>query len=116
MYEKPVAIGEDLYWVGINRQESGLHCNPYLIDAGEDAALFDPGSPLDFPYVYDKVTGIVPLENLKYIILQHQDPDLAASTPLFEQAGASVTIITHWRTAQLVKYYGVTSPFLFVSQ
>ena len=116
MYEKPVAIGEDLYWVGINRQESGLHCNPYLIVAGEEAALFDPGSPLDFPYVYDKITSIVPLDNLKYIVLHHQDPDLCASTPLFEQAGASITIVAHWRTAQLVKYYGVTSPFHLVSQ
>lgn len=116
MYDKPVAIAQELYWVGINAQESGLHCNPYLIVAGDEAALIDPGSPLDFPYVRDKVTSIIPLENLKYIILQHQDPDLAASTPLFEQAGASVTIVTHWRTAQLVKYYGVTSPFHLVSQ
>lgn len=108
---RPVEIADNIYWVGINIQESGLHCNPYLIISGEEAVLIDPGSPLDFSYVYDNVTSLVPLSAVKYIILQHQDPDLCASTPLFEKAGAVVTVCTHWRTAQLVKYYGIQSPF-----
>lgn len=113
---KPVEIADHIYWVGVNIQESGLHCNPYLVVAGDEAALIDPGSPLDFHYVIENVKSVVPLSTIKYIILQHQDPDLCASTPLFENAGANVSVCTHWRTAQLVKYYGIRSPFREVNQ
>lgn len=112
----PVEIASGIYWVGVNIAESGLHCNPYLIIAGDEAALVDPGSPLDFPYVLQSVTSLVSLDKIRYIILQHQDPDLCASTPLFESKGVAATVVTHWRTAQLVKYYGIQSPFLFVNQ
>lgn len=78
----PVEIASGIYWVGVNIAESGLHRNPYLIIAGDEAALVDPGSPLDFPYVLQSVTSLVSLDKIRYIILQHQDPDLCASTPL----------------------------------
>ena len=113
---KPVEIADHIYWVGVNIQESGLHCNPYLVVAGDEAALIDPGSPLDFKYVIENVKSVVPLSAIKYIILQHQDPDLCASTPLFENAGVNGHVCTHWRTAQLVKYYGIRSPFREVNQ
>ncbi len=116
MQNKPVEIAEGIYWVGANIRESGLVCNPYLIVAGEEAVLVDPGSPLDFDKVYDNVRQLVPLERIKYIILQHQDPDFCASTPLFEQKGVTAAIATHWRTAQLVKYYGIKSPFYIINQ
>ena len=112
----PVEIASGIYWVGVNIAESGLHCNPYLIVADDEAALVDPGSPLDFPYVLQSVTSIMSLDKIRYIILQHQDPDLCASTPLFESNGVAATVISHWRTAQLVKYYGIQSPFLYVNQ
>lgn len=113
---KPVEIADHIYWVGAKIQESGLHCNPYLVVAGDEAALIDPGSPLDFHYVIENVKSIVPLSAIKYVILQHQDPDLCASTPLFENAGVNGFVCTHWRTAQLVKYYGIRSPFREVNQ
>ena len=113
---KPVKIADHIYWVGVNIQESGLHCNPYLVVADDEAVLIDPGSPLDFHYVIENVKSVVPLSAIKYIILQHQDPDLCASTPLFENAGVNCSVCTHWRTAQLVKYYGIRSPFREVNQ
>ena len=116
MNTRPIEIAHQIYWVGVNMQEGGLHCNPYLIVAGDEAALVDPGSPLDFSYVLQNVTTIVPLDKIRYIILHHQDPDLCASVPLFEQEGLAATVVTHWRTAQLVKYYGIQSPFLLVSE
>lgn len=116
MQNKPVEIADGIYWVGTNVRESGLVCNPYLIVAGDEAVLVDPGSILDFEKVYENVTQLVCLEQIKYIILQHQDPDFCSSTPLFEQKGVTAAIVTHWRTAQLVKYYGIKSPFYIINQ
>ncbi len=112
---KTVKIAENTYWVGGNDQDGGLHCNPYLIVEEEEAVLIDPGSVLDFEYVYDNIRSIVPIEKVKYVILHHQDPDFCSSVPLFEQKGLKFNIITHWRTQTLVKYYGIKSAYYLVN-
>ena len=109
-------IANGIYWVGGSGQDGGLHCNPYLLVDGEEAVLIDPGSVLDFEYVFENVCSIVPLEKIKYVVLHHQDPDFCASVPLFEQKGAQFTIATHWRTQTLVKYYGIKSPYYIVNE
>lgn len=113
---KKIEIAKDIYWVGINNKDEGLNCNPYLLIDGDEAILIDPGSVLDFEYVFKKVCNIVPLENIKYVILHHQDPDLCSSVPLFEEKGANFKIVTHWRTKMLVKYYGVKSEYYIVNE
>lgn len=109
-------IAQNIYWVGGSGQDGGIHCNPYLIVDGEEAVLIDPGSVLDFEYVFDNVCKIIPLERIKYVVLHHQDPDLCASVPLFEQRGAKFKIITHWRTQTIVKYYGIQSDYYIVNE
>ena len=111
-----VEIKKNIYWVGMKDQASGLYCNPYLIVDGDEAVLIDPGSVLDFEQVYNNVMGIVPIEKIKYVILQHQDPDFCASVPLFEKEGMNAQIVTHWRTSVLIKYYGVKSDFYLVNE
>lgn len=113
---KTAEIAAGIYWVGGDEQNGGLHCNPYLIVEEDEAILIDPGSVLDFEYVYKNVCNIVPLEKIKYIILHHQDPDFCSSVPLFEQKGANFKIVTHWRTQTLVKYYGIKSEYYIVNE
>lgn len=112
----PIEIAKNIYSVGGHDQNEFLQCNPYLIVDGEEAVLIDPGSVLDFEAVYRNVTRLVPIENIKYVVLHHQDPDLCSSVPLFEKMGAKFHIVTHWRTQTLVKYYGVTSPYYIVNK
>ncbi len=114
-HSSPVAIGEGVYWVGSAKQFKELNCNPYLIIDGEEGVLIDPGSPLDFEEVLANVTSLLPLEKIRYIVLQHQDPDFCSSTPLFEQHGFKGEIATHWRAAALIQFYGITSPFYLLN-
>ena len=109
-------IGQNVFWVGDNEQNGWLHCNPYLLVDGDEAVLFDPGSVLDFEQVFENVTGIVPLDQIRYVVLHHQDPDFCVSVPLFEKKGAKFQIVTHWRTQSLVKYYGVKSEYYIVNE
>jgi len=111
-----VEINNGIYWVGGSEKEGSLHCNPYLLVDGDEAVLFDPGSVLDFEYVYKNVTDIIPLDKIKFVILHHQDPDFCSSVPLFEQRGGNFKIVTHWRTQTLVKYYGIKSQYYIVNE
>lgn len=111
-----IEIAKGIYWVGDTEEAGGLHCNPYLIIDEGEGVLIDPGSVLDFEKVFDNVTKLIPLENIKYVILHHQDPDFCSSVPLFENKGLKAKIVTHWRTAVIVKYYGIKSPYYIVNQ
>ena len=108
-------IAPGIYWVGEESAEGGLQCNPYLLVDGEEAVLIDPGSVLDFGYVYDNVCSVISPEKVKYVILHHQDPDLCSSVPLFERNGFHFQIATHWRTKMLVRYYGINSDYYIVN-
>lgn len=107
---------EGVYWVGDSEADAKLCCNPYLIIDNGEGVLIDPGSVLDFEQVFSNVTKLIPLESIKYVILHHQDPDFCASVPLFEKKGLQAKIVTHWRTAVIVKYYGIKSSYYIVNQ
>lgn len=110
-------IADGIYWVGIADDNTyGLQCNPYILIDGGEAVLFDPGSVLDFEYVVENIKKIISLKKIKYIVIHHQDPDLCSSIPLFEKENTDFTIVTHWRTQVLTKYYGIKSDYYLVDE
>ncbi len=111
---KPIEISDNIFWVGAVSDKGMLQCHSYLIIDGEEAVLIDPGSPLNFDVVYKKVSSLIPIQNVRYIILNHQDPDICSSVPLFEKKGFKGEIATHWRTSVLIKYYGISSKYYLV--
>lgn len=113
---KSIQFAEGIYWVGSKDQVTGLHCNPYLLIEGDEAVLIDPGSMYDFETVYQNVTELIPIENIKYVILHHQDPDFCSSVPLFEKKDLNAEIVTFWRTALFLKYYGIKSKYYLVNE
>jgi len=83
-HDRPVRIGEGIYWVGFRDKKTNFQCNPYLIVQDDKAVLIDSGSRTDFAVVMMKIlqTGIKP-ENIIALIYQHYDPDLCGSMPNF---------------------------------
>jgi two-component system, cell cycle response regulator len=114
-YTSPHLLGEGIYWVGSPTKINQLNCNPYLIIENNEGILIDPGSVLDFKDVFTSVTSLLPVENISHIILQHQDPDFCSAVPYFESNGFKGKVITFWRTAVLVKYYGIQSEYYLVN-
>lgn len=114
--KSPYEFDKGIYWVGSVANSVPLNCNPYLIIDNNEGIIIDPGSVLDFEDVYKSVTSLIPIENIRYIILQHQDPDFCASTPMFEANGFTGKIVTFWRTAVLLKYYGIKSEYYLVNE
>ena len=112
---RPAEIAPGIYWVGGTFVNKGLQCNPYLLIDDQEAVLIDPGSVLDFEEVWGNVCSLISPDQIRYVILHHQDPDLCSSVPLFEQRGCRFQLVTHWRTKTLVRYYGVSSDFHIIN-
>ena len=111
---KPVLLADGLWWVGSGHIERNLQCNPYLLIQERSVVLFDPGSPLDFETVVQKVRALTPVNSIDAIVCSHQDPDLCGSLPLFEKAGFKGVYCCHQRTANIIRYYKIDRPFYYV--
>ncbi|MBI4715410.1 MAG: MBL fold metallo-hydrolase [Nitrospirae bacterium] len=115
---RPVEVVSKIHWVGAVDAESPFKCNPYLLDDGDEAVLFEPGSLLAYPGVLQKVIQTLPLPKIRYIVLSHQDPDLCGSLSEWGKVlnPARVQVVTHSRTAVLLRHYGASFPFYLVDQ
>jgi len=112
-FTKPIEIAHNIHWVGMYLENDPFQCHPYLIENGDASVLVDPGSMLEFDAVVANINRVSSMKNIKYIILHHQDPDLAAAVPEIEKLidRDDLHIITHSRMVPLVKHYMITSPY-----
>ncbi len=117
-YNEAIEISPGVYWVGYYDESANFHCNPYLVVVGGEAILIDPGSNPHFPTVARKISSVVKFSKIKYIIIHHQDPDLASNIPVFEKLinRKNLRIITTKRVSFLTSYYGFEAPYRFVEE
>lgn len=112
-YSLPIQIGEGIYWIGYADDNTGLHCNPYIIIDGDEAVLIDAGSRNDFSTVMMKIlqTGISP-NMISRLIYQHYDPDLCGSIPQFENMieNDQLKILSHRENNIFIRYYNSHRP------
>ncbi len=115
----PIEIAPRTWWVGRVIPGDSFQCHSYLIEHGDQSVLIDPGSLITWPETRSQVEALVGLQNVKYFLCHHQDPDIAAALP---EIDASVTrpdaaIVTHWRTETLLKHYALKNlPFWRVDE
>lgn len=112
-FTQAIEIAKSIYWVGMYLENDPFQCHPYFIENGNASILVDPGSMLEFDAVVKKVNTISSMSAVKYIILHHQDPDLAASVPHMEKLidRDDLQIIIHSRMIPVVKHYMIESDY-----
>ena len=117
-FTKPIEIAKDIYWVGYVIPDDPFQCHVYLIKNGSNSILIDPGSMITFPIVLEKITSIVSLRDIKYIIMHHQDPDIVSCYNALEALMPQTEryIVTHWRSEMLLKHYQWKTPFYLVDE
>lgn len=87
---KTKQITNDLFWVGnldpelrvfdiIMYTEFGTTYNSYVLKGSEKTALFETSKAKCFDEYLSKVTEIVPLNEIDYIVVDHTEPDHAGS-------------------------------------
>jgi flavorubredoxin len=114
-----VALTDGVFWVGFYDDQSGLHCNPYLVVDRDEALVIDSGSRPDFPTVLMKIlqTGITP-NQIKALVYQHYDPDLCGSVPNFEDiiGRDDLKIISGQENLMFIRHYAVKSELVPLDQ
>lgn len=120
-YDRPVKISEHAYWVGALDPMDAFQCNSYMISHDTAGILIDPGSVLYFESLVRKVSEIMPLKRISYIVVQHQDPDVCGNIAMLMDAlksagNVSCKVITHKRTSVLVRHYGGDLQFQYSNE
>ncbi|HIQ50810.1 MAG TPA: diguanylate cyclase, partial [Nautiliaceae bacterium] len=117
-YSKPIEIAKGIFWVGYVVPNDPFQCNVYLIKDGDSSVLIDPGSMITFPIVLEKITSLVKLRDIKYIIMHHQDPDIVSCYSTLESLFPNKEryVVTHWRTQMLLKHYNWKTPFYLIDK
>lgn len=95
-----------VYWLGLY-EDTIFRCNIYLIVDGEEAVLVDPGGIGFYDVVRQRVEQVVPVTQLRSVIISHQDPDIAASLAEWLVHYPELFVISSPRTMILFPYYGV---------
>lgn len=111
-----VSLTPDIFHIGDVSTHEGLDCHPYLLIDQNEAVLFDPGSPYDIEVVLENIERLIPLSQVKYVVLHHEDPDFCSGVPYLESKGLKAQIITSWRTMTLLQYYQIQSPYYLLEE
>ncbi|MBF0356330.1 MAG: diguanylate cyclase [Alphaproteobacteria bacterium] len=114
----PYALAPGVWWVGSHLDGDSFQCHSYLIEAGEQSLLIDPGGLRTWPETLKKVEQILAFDNIRYFVCQHQDPDITASLVEIDKlvTRSDAVVLTHWRAQMLMKEYGLALPFLCVEK
>jgi methyl-accepting chemotaxis protein/glyoxylase-like metal-dependent hydrolase (beta-lactamase superfamily II) len=109
-------LGEGIFWVGVDTQDA-FRCNPYLIVDGDEAVLIDPGGLLTAQGVIARVSRVVELSKIRYIIAHHQDPDvISAVSCLRKLVHPKCAVVCHSRMSVLIKHFGAGFEFVDVDK
>ncbi len=117
-FRDAIEISDSIYWVGMYLENDPFQCHPYFIKNANESILIDPGSMLEFEETIRKVKSIADINSIKYIVLHHQDPDLAAAVPEIEKLinRDDLLIVTHSRISVLIKHYLISSNYYEVDK
>ncbi len=116
--ERAIQVADRVWWVGHLLPGDPFQCHVYLIENGDQSVLIDPGSKITFENTLSKIEEIIPFNDIRYFICQHQDPDITAALPLIDQMvrREDAVIVSHWRVIALLKHYGLDLGFVCVEE
>lgn len=85
-----------------------IDTNEYLIVAGDDAILVDPGGSEVFPAVFSALSTQCDPRKIGKIFASHQDPDIISSLSMWHEFNPSVKCYVSWLWASFVPHFGGT--------
>jgi diguanylate cyclase (GGDEF)-like protein len=113
-----VEIAPRIWWVGEVLADDRFQCHVYLLDQGDQSVLFDPGSRLTFSGTLRKIQEVMPLNQIRYFVCHHPDPDITAALPLIDALidRPDACVVTHSRGKSLLRHYDLRMPFWLVDE
>lgn len=112
-----VEVAPRIWWVG-DVVDDPFQSHAYLIEAGHHSILIDPGSSLTIGTVLDKVREVVDLDDVRWFVVHHADPDVADG---LHQVDALVTrddarIVSEWRSQMLLRHLDLHLPIATIEE
>jgi len=117
--EKPVPIGKNIYWIGVNDLEThlfeaiwplpqGVCYNSYLID-DEKVAVIDTVKKGFVPQFIAKIKSILKSgRKVDYLIVNHMEPDHSGSMKILHDLFPGICIVGNKKTVDFIKgFYGI---------
>ena len=103
-----VEIAPRVWWVGSVLPGDAFQCHSYLVENGHDSVLIDPGSPLTFAETLRRVAEVLPVDDVRWIVCHHPDPDVAGALRLLDAVVRrdDARVVTEWRAEALLRHYG----------
>lgn len=110
-YDDPIAITENIYWIGYYDQATQKQCNSYLLIDHDEAVLIDPGSIPEFPVIMRKIIDLINPGKISLVVLTDCDPDVCANLPIVEDliGREDLLIAGHHNTLKQVRHLGIQS-------
>ncbi|ODC04207.1 MBL fold metallo-hydrolase [Terasakiispira papahanaumokuakeensis] len=92
-------------WEDPEAEESLVQSNQVLVTHGDQAYLFDPGGAFIFSDVVAELNKYVALDQIRYILATHQDPDVLSSVTLWLKATQAKLLVSRlW--VRFVSHFG----------
>jgi len=113
-----IEIAPRTWWVGSVRPDDTFQCHSYLIEAGDQSVLIDPGSALTVNETLRRAGTVVPLSSIRWVVCHHSDPDIAGGLWAVREALPSkdLQLVTEWRAETLLRHYDAGIPFFRVEE
>ena len=109
-------ISEGVYWVGIkdwNRRifdafipiPQGTTYNAYLVKGKEKTVLIDTVNPGFEKELSEKISQVIDLADLDYIVMNHAEPDHAGAISYIMEVSKGALLLTSEKGAKMAQAY-----------
>lgn len=110
--DEPVEIAKDVWWVGYRNLRALMQINVYLRQFRKKGKVFnyliDPGSPIDFPSVSQKISNVVgDLSKIHLYSLSNHDPDVCMNSVFIRNANPRAVCLTTEENWRLIAHYEI---------
>jgi anaerobic nitric oxide reductase flavorubredoxin len=115
---QPFTLSSNVNWVGVNDTETplfeglwlipeGVSYNSYLIEGSEKIALIDSVHEKNAVEHFEKISKLIDLSNIDYLIINHMEPDHTSAVPvLLKKAPRAKVVFTPIAQTIFRKFYG----------
>src|SRR6056297_894961 len=106
-----VEVAPRVWWVGAVLDDP-FQCHAYLVEAGSSSVLIDPGSTLTIETTVRKIEEVVPIDDVKTIVVHHADPDVCDGLHHLDRliTRDDAVVLTEWRSALLLNHLALRLP------
>jgi len=105
-------LTENVWWVGSVDEETNNQTNIYLrifeSDAKRICTVIDPGSPLRFSEISDKLASVIEdIANINIYIPMESEPDVCLNSLFLRKANPRVICMTSAENWEMIKHYEI---------